>query len=128
MKLSIAFFAAVSAVPSDFPLPDEFDYLQSVVGFNGFDNIVNCWFAYPNKPDYVAPGNGTFEGYQEPDAGYGNCGFQYKGESMTNATCTGFAPIPDSFAGTNLLWQIGNAAFVAKGQTIFIQIVGLDMS
>jgi len=117
MKLSIAFFAAVSAVPSDFPLPDECNVLAGAFG-DDFPGLVNCWFAYPNPSDFL---NDTIP--VEPSTGYGNCGFQWKGGSMTNSTCTGF-----EFTTVNdASLMIGNAAFVAKGYNKN-QIVGLDMS
>merc|ERR1712048_1077836 len=123
MKLSIAFFAAVSAVPDDFELPDECNVLSdefAAPGFyESFDGLVNCWFAYPNQADF---GNDTLP--VEPSSGYGNCGFQWKGGSMTNSTCFGFKPTDVNGAD----WLIGNAAFVAKGPGSNNEIVGLDMS
>lgn len=123
MKLSIAFFAAVSAVPSDFPLPDECNVLSNefkAPGFyKSFDGLVNCWFAYPNPSDFI---NDTIP--VEPSSGYGNCGFQWKGGSMQNSTCEGFAPA----LVNNANWMIGNAAFMAKGANSKNEIVGLDMS
>jgi len=108
MKLSIGLVAVVTAVPDDFEQP-------AACGDLG-PNFVNCWQPFSdlgwcsqNLTDYTQTGE---------------CGFQYKdGQSMQNATCTGFSQNIDGFT---LDW--GNAAFVAKGVNNNNDIVGLDFS
>jgi len=113
MKLSIGLVAVVTAVPDDFEQPAACADLG--------EDFVNCWqphsdlgWCSQNLTDYTQTGE---------------CGFQYKdGQSMTNATCKGFA---SNINGFTFDW--GNAAFVAKGDLNNPiaspgDVVGLDFS
>jgi len=112
MKLSIGLVAVVTAVPDDFEQPEACLDLG--------EEFVNCWQPHSdlgwcdkNLTDYTQTGE---------------CGFQYKGDSMTNATCKGFNSNIDGFT-----FDWGNAAFVAKGDQYGDvadngDVVGLDFS
>jgi len=109
MKLSIGLVAVVTAVPDDFEQPAACADLG--------EDFVNCW--QPHS-DLGWCSNQNLTDYTQT----GECGFQYKdGQSMQNATCTGFSQNIDGFT---LDW--GNAAFVAKGVNNNGDIVGLDFS
>jgi len=104
MKLSIALFAAASAVDSDFERPAICADLP--------DSYVNCW-----KPSgHFATQNGTV-GFVQTNTG-GECGFQYQGGSLVNKTCS-----VGALAGAN--FEAGNAAFVAVDTK---ELVGFDLS
>lgn len=104
MKLSIALFAAASAVDSDFERPAICSDLP--------DEYTNCWKPY----GHFATQNGT-AGFVQTNTG-GECGFQYQGGSLVNQTCS-VTPL----AGAS--FEAGNAAFVAVGTG---NIVGFDLS
>ena len=111
MKLSIGLVAVVTAVPDDFEQPAACADLG--------EDFVNCW--QPHS-DLGWCDNMNLTDYTQT----GECGFQYKGGSMTNATCTGFSANIDGFT-----FDWGNAAFVAKVQTDDVDVndvVGLDFS
>jgi len=109
MKLSIGLVAVVTAVPDGFEQPAACADLG--------DDFVNCWQPFS---DLGWCDNMNLTDYTQT----GECGFQYKdGQSMQNATCTGFSQNIDGFT---LEW--GNAAFVAKGVNNNNDIIGLDFS
>jgi len=109
MKLSIGLIAVVTAVPDNFEQPKACEDLGPA--------FVNCWQPYS---DLGWCSNQNLTDYTQT----GECGFQYKdGQSMQNATCTGFSQNIDGFT---LDW--GNAAFVAKGVNNNNDIIGLDFS
>jgi len=126
MKLSIGIFAVVTAVPDEFERPEYCNFLA--------DNYVNCW-----KPHaHIGHENGVnaTAGFVQLNKG-GECGFQYKGMSMQNATCRAKRANPpvDGFdLGTTIsgfTFDWGNAAFVAKVDTADVysgDVVGLDFS
>ena len=104
MKLSIALFAAASAVDSDFERPAICSGLP--------DAYTNCW-----KPSgHFATQNGT-AGFVQTNTG-GECGFQYQAGSLVNKTCS-----VTRVAGAH--FEAGNAAFVAVDTG---DIVGFDLS
>jgi len=121
MKLSIGIVAVVTAVPDEFERPEYCNYLA--------ENYVNCW-----KPHgHFGHKNGTAGFVQLNDGG--ECGFQYKGNSMQNATCKAKRPGVNGFdLGTTIpgfTFDWGNAAFVAKVASGNVEpgdVVGLDFS
>jgi len=112
MKLSIGLVAVVTAVPDDFPQPKACEDLG--------EEFVNCW--QPHSDLGICYGakasNGTIDTTQT-----GECGFQYKGGSMQNSTCSF---VQSTIPGFTFDW--GNAAFVAKGLNNNGDVVGLDFS
>ena len=104
MKLSIALFAAVSAVDSDFERPALCSELT--------DQYVNCW-----APSGHFETQNSTEGFVQTNTG-GECGFQWQGGSLVNKTCR----IGTVF-GAN--FEAGNAAFVAVAT---MELVGFDIS
>ena len=116
MKLSIGLFAAASAVGTDDPAFETPSPLCDAYVAKS-ENYVNCW----SPSGHFGTENGTV-GFVQQNEG-GECGFQYIDTeySIVNKTCS-FTPAFDEN------YTVGNAVFVAKGDSFYNQIVGLDIT
>jgi len=116
MKLSIGLFAAASAVGTDDPAFETPSPLCDAYVAKS-ENYVNCW----SPSGHFGTENGTV-GFVQQNEG-GECGFQYIDTeySIVNKTCS-FTPAFDDN------YTVGNAVFVAKGDSFYNQIVGFDIT